>query len=358
MDGKSFDSWTRTRATATNRRKVLGLSLTAGLAAAASRLHPASAQFGGGGSGTCTYKVSLTSSLDPSASVSGSLVIDIGDDGAIDTGSLTLTGQAQSSVVGQANGRAIDLLVSLSDGTTLSLTGVGTSDISSCQASILGPLANPDTGQIGTWQANSGSGSGSSSGSGSGTTPPPPGSGQAGSGTGAGNGSGNGSGTGGGSGSGGGSGNGGGGACLELHSQCNASAECCSGWCTDNECRSCGNTICGEDCIVLSDNLAHCGQCFNACDVDTQSCVNGVCTGGDGGGGGDDGGGGGGCVDIGGACGFGGQCCSGFCDGGACGSCGMVVCNEMCVDTSSDNNNCGNCNNMCIGTSCQNGSCQ
>jgi hypothetical protein len=36
----------------------------------------------------------------------------------------------------------------------------------------------------------------------------------------------------------------------------------------------------------------------------------------------------------------------------------MVVCNDQCVDTSSDNNNCGNCNNMCIGTSCQNGSCQ
>jgi hypothetical protein len=352
MDGNRFDSWTRTRATVSNRRTMLGWSLTAGIAAALTRLQPANAQFGGGGgNGSCTYNVTLTSSLDPSTSITGSLAIDIGDGGAIDTGSLTLTGQAQASVVGQATGRAIDLLVSLSDGTTLSLTGVGGSDISSCNASILGSLANPDTGQIGTWQTAAGSGGGSgaggssgsssggsASGGSSGSAPTPtPASGQPGNG-------------------------GGGGACLELHSQCNASAECCSGWCTDNECRSCGDTICGEDCIVLSDNLAHCGACFNSCDVDTQTCVNGVCTGGDDGGGGDGGGdddgGGGGCVDIGGACGFGGQCCSGFCNGGACGSCGMVVCNEMCVDTSSDNNNCGNCNNVCIGTNCQNGSCQ
>lgn len=360
MDGKAFDSWTRTRATAANRRTVLGWSLTAGLAAALTRFQPANAQFGGGdgGNGSCTYKVSLTSSLESGTLVSGSLAIDIGDDGAIDTGSLTLTGQAKASVVGQVTGPAIDLLASLADGTTLSLTGVAGSDISACNASIVGSLANPDTGQIGTWQATSGSGTSSGSGSGSGTTPPPPSSGQSGSGsgtgTGAGSGSGNGSGSGGGSGDGGGSG-GGGGSCLELQSQCNASSECCSGWCTDNECRSCGDTICGEDCIVLSDNLAHCGACFNACNVDTESCVNGTCTGGDGGGGD---GGGGGCVDLGGGCGFSGQCCSGWCNNGTCDSCGMVVCNDQCVDTTSDNNNCGNCNNMCIGTNCQNGSCQ
>lgn len=334
MDGNAFDSWTRTRATAANRRTVLGWSVATGLAAALSRLQPTKAQFGGGG-GSCTYNVTLTSSLDPNASVTGTLVIDIGDGGAIDTGSLALTGQAQASVVGQATGPAIDLLAALADGTTLSLSGVSGSDIDSCSTSIFGSLANPDTGQIGTWEAVSGSGSGSSSGS---TAPPI--SGQSSSGPGSG------SGTGGGSGSGG-----GGGGCLELQSQCSASAECCSGWCTDNECRSCGDTICGEDCIVLSDNLAHCGACFNACNSDTQSCINGVCSGGDDGSGG-------GCADLGGGCGFSAQCCSGWCNAGTCDSCGMVVCNDMCVDTSSDNNNCGNCNNMCIGTSCQNGSCQ
>lgn len=350
MDSKKFDSWTRTRAAASNRRTFLGLSLGAGVAAGISRVLPVSAQFGQGG--TCTYQISLTSSLTTGVTASGSLAVDIGQDGAIDTGSLTLTGQAPASVVGQATGRAIDLLVSLTDGTTLSLTGVGAENISGCGGPILGVMSNPDTGQVGTWQTQA-SGSGSSSGGS--TTAPAPASGQSSSGSGSsgGSGSGGGSGNGGGSGTGGGSGSGGG-SCLDLHSQCNASAECCSGWCTDNECRTCGDTICGEDCIVLSDNLAHCGQCFNACNTDTQTCQNGTCTGGDNGGGG----GGGGCTDLGGGCGFSAQCCSGWCNNGTCDSCGMVVCNDQCVDTGSDNNNCGNCNNQCIGTNCQNGSCQ
>lgn len=338
MDDKTFDSWTRARAT-TNRRSLLGWSLTTGIGAALTRLQPAAAQFDGGQAGTCTWPVTLTSSLDTGQTASGTLVVDIGEDGAIDSGSLTLGSRAPASVVGQATGSGIALLASLSDGTTLSLTGIGDSRIDGCANRITGFLANAGTGQLGTWRTQSnGGGSGQSSAA-----------------------------QGGGQSSGGSQSQSGtqsqeqtqpGGACLELHSQCNASAECCSGWCTNNECRTCGNTICGEDCIVLSDNLAHCGQCFNACNTDTQTCVNGTCTGDQGVGGGDGGGGGGGCVDFGGGCNFGGQCCSGFCNGGTCGSCGGVVCNEMCVDTSSDNNNCGNCNNMCIGTTCQNGSCQ
>ncbi len=344
MDGNHFDRWTRARATTANRRSLLGWSLTAGVAAAIARFQPAAAQFGNGGS--CTYSVTLVSSLTAGATATGTLVFEVGQDGVIDSGTLTLTGQAPASVTGQATGAAIDLLVSLPDGTLLSLTGVASAPIGTCGGPIVGFLANPGTGQLGTWEATgSGSGQPQSNGNSSGQTSAPaatqtqtqpqnqgqgnpqsPGQDQS-------------------------------GACLELHSQCNASAECCSGWCTDNECRSCGDTICGEDCVVLSDNLAHCGQCFNACNTDTQSCVEGVCTGGDNGGGGD-GGDGGGCVDLGGGCDFSAQCCSGWCNSGTCDSCGMVVCNDMCVDTSSDNNNCGNCNNMCIGTSCQNGSCQ
>ncbi len=340
MDDKTFDSWTRSRAATTNRRSMLGWSLAAGVATALARFQPAKAQFGGGGG--CTWSVTLTSSLTTGSSVAGTLVVQIGDDGAIDTGTLSLAGQAPAPLTGQVTGVAIDLLASLGDGTTASLTGVANGPFTTCPSSIAGFLANPDSGQLGTWQATSGSSSGSGAGSSSGTTAPPPAQG-----------AGSGSGNGGSSGNGGGSGQQP--ACLELHSQCNASSECCSGWCTDNECRSCGDTICGEDCIVLSDNLAHCGACFNACDTDTQTCENGVCTGGDDGGGN---GGGGGCTDLGGGCGFSAQCCSGWCNGGTCASCGMVVCNDMCVDTGSDNNNCGNCNNMCIGTSCQNGSCQ
>lgn len=158
MDASRFDTWTRARVTATSRRSLLGWPLTAGVAAALSRLQPAAAQSGG----TCTYTVTLTSSLDPGSAVSGTLVIDIADDGAIDTGSLTLQGQAAASLVGQANGLAIDLLVSLDDGSIVSLSGVSESAIFGCSTPIFGSLANADAHQIGTWEATPGNSASSS----------------------------------------------------------------------------------------------------------------------------------------------------------------------------------------------------
>src|SRR6478672_4715174 len=132
MDASRFDTWTRTRVTTTSRRSLLGWSLTASVAAGLARLQPATAQ----GGGPCTYAVTLTSSLDTSSTVSGTLVIDIANDGAIDTGSLTLHGQPAASVVGQAQGFAVDLLAALDDGSLLSLTGVSESDVSTCSDPI------------------------------------------------------------------------------------------------------------------------------------------------------------------------------------------------------------------------------
>lgn len=154
MNSRSFDNWTRTHATTANRRSLLGWSLTAGLATALSRLQPTAAQFGNGGS--CTLAVTLTSSLPGGGSTSGTLVLDIGDGGAIDTGSLTLAGQPPASVVGQATGPAIALLAALQDGTKVFLNGVSGSGISTCSGSILGVLANADAEQIGTWEAQPG----------------------------------------------------------------------------------------------------------------------------------------------------------------------------------------------------------
>jgi hypothetical protein len=149
MDANRFDRWIRTRAAATNRRSFLGWSLAAGAATALTRLHPAAAQSGG----SCSYTVTLTSSTTSGATVSGTLVIDIGNGGAIDTGSLSLTGQTSASIVGQATGAALELLASLDDGSILSLTGFSDSAISGCSSPILGLLANADSNQLGTWAA-------------------------------------------------------------------------------------------------------------------------------------------------------------------------------------------------------------
>jgi hypothetical protein len=165
MDAKRFDIWTRTCAITANRRTLLGGSLAAGIAAALAPFEPASAQ----PDGSCTYTITFTSALDPTSTVSGALVIDIGNGGAVDTGSLTLSGQSPASVVGQATGPAIDLLAALADGTMLSLTGVSGADISGCSSPILGSLANADAKQIGAWTATPGS-----SAPGAGPVQPPP----------------------------------------------------------------------------------------------------------------------------------------------------------------------------------------
>jgi hypothetical protein len=354
MDSNRFDRWTRHFARRLSRRDALRLAGAGGATAAlASTALPAFAQT------TCSLQIHGETVAGPSAPAKfdGVLTFTVGDDGVFSQATYTPKGKIERAVTGRATGRAIDFQPALGGKQHISFSGAAEQPLETCQGAVAGTFSGPQPGDLGGWQATAGTAPANTGGqSTTGAAPeaptptPPPSQGntqppaQ------------NPPGGGGGGGDGGGGG-GGGSACLELHSQCNQSSECCSGWCTDNECRSCGDTICGEDCIVLSDNLAHCGACFNACNTDTQTCVDGTCTGGDGGGGGGDGGGGG-CVDLGGGCGFSAQCCSGFCNAGTCGSCGMVVCNDQCVDTSSDNNNCGNCNNMCIGTTCQNGSCQ
>jgi hypothetical protein len=165
MDANRFDRWTRTRAAAANRRTFLGWSLVAGTASALARFYPVAAQTGG----SCTYSITLTSSTTSGAAVSGTLVIDIGVDGAIDTGSLTLQGQPAASVVGQAQGPAVELLAALDDGSLLSLIGVSETDVITCSDPVFGSLANVDSRQIGTWLATPGNAASSS-----GPVQPPP----------------------------------------------------------------------------------------------------------------------------------------------------------------------------------------
>jgi hypothetical protein len=331
MDSRSFDNWTRARAVTANRRKLLGWSLTAGVAGALSRVLPASAQFDGA-SGSCTYDIELTSSITAGATATGSLEFELADGGAIDAGSLTLQGQAAVPVVGQATGPAVDLLASLADGTVLSLTGIGSGPIAECPDALNGYLANAGTGQLGTWTA-------SSTGSSSPTPTPTPQSGSSST-----------------------QPSGGG-----QSSNC-PPTDCGSAFVLDQQSCQCvcaGGTVpCGANCCPSGSNCSDpiqgiCGcpggttQCGTSCvpdcsgdeflNLDTCQCEGNQEPA---------------CVDLGGGCANSGQCCSGWCNGGTCDSCSMRVCSDQCVDTLTDNNNCGNCNSPCIGTTCQNGSCQ
>jgi hypothetical protein len=277
MNGRSFDNWTRKRALRVSRRDALRLT-AAGAASAtlAARSLETLAET------TCTMTMHAETAGGPSApaSYTGILQFVVGADGALSQASFTPGGGSAAPASGQLVGRAFDLSITLSANQTLALSGTAVRSESDCPSDLAGILSGPQPGDLGAWQAAGGSS----------PAAPPPASGQSNSGTSGSTDSAESSSDS--------SAN-----CLELQSPCNASAECCSGWCTDNECRTCADTVCGEDCAVLSDNLAHCGACFNACNVDTETCVDGVCTAG-----GADGGNA--CLPDGAACSNDADCCS------------------------------------------------
>ncbi len=126
-----------------------------------------------------------------------------------------------------------------------------------------------------------------------------------------------------------------------------------------------GQTRCGEQCVTLAADPAHCGQCGQACS-DGQVCSLGSCA--------DS------CQEPLEACD--GSCVNGASDPNHCGACNNVcpsqtpmcqagecvaecsdpyptACNNGCVNLASDPLNCGECGNACeAGKVCSGGSCQ
>ena len=115
MDSNRFDNWARSRAQKLSRRKAVGVASATGLAAAMSRVLPASAQ---GYGPTCQMTIEALTSAGPSSSVgySGVLEITLGQDGAVDKGSFTPDGGVSVPVVGETEGRALSLRVIFANG--------------------------------------------------------------------------------------------------------------------------------------------------------------------------------------------------------------------------------------------------
>lgn len=141
--------------------------------------------------------------------------------------------------------------------------------------------------------------------------------------------------------------------CGTCASSCGAdqtSPDCIAGRC------SCGGEACatGTDCCVVGEQKScldmqssryNCGACGTKC-ASGEDCVGGACS----------------CVG-GAACSAGTICCSdGTCQTScACGAtpdCADSCCSDLCVDTSSDRENCGACGNVCrADQSCSQGTC-
>ena len=95
----------------------------------------------------------------------GTLNIEIGDNGAIDNGSFNTSDGANHPLVGQATGRALHLRITLGDSQVLALEGTAANDLILCRGEASGTFGGPDDTDLGTWRTVSGqSGSGGSSG--------------------------------------------------------------------------------------------------------------------------------------------------------------------------------------------------
>jgi len=146
MDGIRFDNWTRR----ISRRKAVAAMGATGMAAAITKVLPATAQNGGA---TCQMTVQALTSAGPSfgQAYAGLLEITIAEDGAIDSGNFTPEGGIAAPVVGQADGRALSLRVTFADGQALVLTGTGENAIDVCSGALSGGFSGPQLGDTGSW---------------------------------------------------------------------------------------------------------------------------------------------------------------------------------------------------------------
>jgi Stigma-specific protein, Stig1 len=98
-----------------------------------------------------TLRALVVSGPNEDTTYEGALRVAIERDGAIDDGSLESEEQEPYDVVGNTRGKAISLVIKLSDELSLHLTGAGSRDIKSCEGQIAGTFAGPEFGDIGVW---------------------------------------------------------------------------------------------------------------------------------------------------------------------------------------------------------------
>jgi hypothetical protein len=113
-----------------------------------------STQFGSGDQ--CVLGIAGTVSLGPNTgqSFQGTLTIAIGQDGAIDTGTVQFTDGTSSPVVGQATGRSIRLRVGSDPSTAMTFVGSGVNPVDQCTGDFSGAFSGPGVQNVGVWVAN------------------------------------------------------------------------------------------------------------------------------------------------------------------------------------------------------------
>jgi hypothetical protein len=160
MDHQQFDRLSRSMAAKTSRRQAIRQLGAGGLLGGAGAVFGARTLQAQDSAQTCALPIYAEVYVGPFLGTiyEGTLSLDIGADGAIDSGSLaTLDGQSYP-LVGHAAGRGLDVRIDLGNGQLLTLTGTAELDFSICQGDAAGSFAGPEMGNMGTWTTVSGGG--------------------------------------------------------------------------------------------------------------------------------------------------------------------------------------------------------
>ncbi len=83
----------------------------------------------------------------------GELTFEIGPNGAVDSGRLAVEGGPELPVVGQVDGRALNLRVEVAPDQTVVLVGTAARPLDRCQGDVDGLLTGPRVGDLGDWHA-------------------------------------------------------------------------------------------------------------------------------------------------------------------------------------------------------------
>lgn len=132
-------------------------SSTRGQGASKAALLPG-AQFGS--AGQCLLALDATTDLGPDAgkTLQGTLTLAIGQDGAIDSGTLELSDGTTQPVVGQANGRSIRLRIGSGPDAVMTFIGSAMTPLDQCAGPVTGAFTGPGLENIGVWSATASSG--------------------------------------------------------------------------------------------------------------------------------------------------------------------------------------------------------
>lgn len=114
----------------------------------------ANAQFGSGNQ--CVLGIAGTVSLGPDTGQTfrGTLTISIGQDGAIDSGTIQFQDGTTAPVVGQANGRSIRLRAGSDPASVMTFVGSGATSLDQCSGEFSGAFSGPGLQDIGVWIAS------------------------------------------------------------------------------------------------------------------------------------------------------------------------------------------------------------